>query len=196
MQEVTTFSAVEGTFDSVPHDRPAVLPRARRWMLSRRAVDILWKALILFAITQTWLIQGYKVYGCCMEPNLCTGERLLGSKVALIDGIHRGDVVVFRPPHRPDTAFIKRVIGLPGELLEIRDSHVYVNNRRLDEPYLHRIWHDDRAPERIPAHMLFVMGDNRDNSNDSRSWGELPESNVQAKAWLRYWPLNRAGILR
>lgn len=143
-----------------------------------------------------WVVQGYQVYGCCMEPNLFTGERLLGSKISLMEGVRRGDVVVFRPPHKPHTAFIKRVIGLPGDLLEIRRSHVYVNGRRLNEPYLHRAWHDDRAPERVPAHMVFVMGDNRDNSNDSRVWGELPVANIQAKAWLRYWPLNKIEWIR
>jgi signal peptidase I len=131
-----------------------------------------------------------------MEPNLYTGERLLGNKLSYrIDGIHRGDIVVFRPPHRLDTPFIKRVIGMPGEIFEIRHSHVFINGRLLNEPYLHLAWHDDRPAERIPPGMLFVMGDNRDNSSDSRSWGELPLQNVQAKAWLRYWPLDRLELL-
>lgn len=151
---------------------------------------------LLFVASQLWVVQGYQVYGCCMEPNLFTGERLLGSKISLMEGVHRGDVVVFRPPHKPHTAFIKRVIGLPGETLEIRRSHVYVNGRRLSEPYLHRTWHDDRPPERVPDHMVFVMGDNRDNSSDSRMWGELPIRNIQAKAWLRYWPLNKVEWIR
>lgn len=153
-------------------------------------------ATALFLAAQTFLVQGYQVYGQCMEPNLTTGERLLGSKVAVMAGIHRGDVVVFRPPHRPGTTFIKRVVGLPGEVLEIRNNRVFINGRELTEPYLHRTWHDDRAPEAIKPGMVFVMGDNRDNSNDSRIWGELPIRNIQAKAWFRYWPLARVEVLQ
>jgi signal peptidase I len=142
-------------------------------------------------------MQGYKVYGSCMEPNLCSGERLLGNKIACqLSGIHRGDIVVFRPPHHPDTPFIKRIIGLPGELLEIRSNQVFINGRHLDEPYLRRAWHDDRPPTPVLPGMVFVMGDNRDNSSDSRSWGELPIENIQAKAWLRYWPPSRIELLR
>jgi signal peptidase I len=179
-----------------PDAKPLALShrKARRWL--RAWCDTAFRALLLFAIAQMWIIQGYKVFGSCMEPNLNTGERLLGSKLALVEGVHRGDVIVFRPPHKPETAFIKRVIGLPGEMLEIRNNQVYVNDRPLNEPYLRRAWHDDRRAERIPDHMLYVMGDNRDNSNDSRSWGELPLTNVQAKAWVRYWPLDRFGVIR
>ena len=174
---------------------PARSARRRpRWL--RQSLEVTFRGALIFLLAQAWLVQGYRVYGCCMEPNLHSGERLLGSKLALVNGIHRGDVVVFQPPHRPGVAFIKRVIGLPGEVLAIRDNHVYVNGRELNEPYLHLAWHDDRAPERVPAHMLYVMGDNRDNSNDSRSWGELPVANIQAKAWVRYWPPGRVGWIR
>ncbi|HEU4751630.1 MAG TPA: signal peptidase I [Armatimonadota bacterium] len=180
--------------DALHPEQARPQPRAARRRSSWRPIwDIAIRALIVFFIVQTWVMQGYRVFGSCMEPNLCTGERLLGSKLALASGIHRGDVVVFHPPHRPDTAFIKRIIGLPGETIEIRNNRVYVNDRELNEPYLHRAWHDDRPPERIADDKVFVMGDNRDNSNDSRMWGELPVRNIQAKAWVRYWPLNRFG---
>ena len=163
----------------------------------REWAETLLATLLIFLFVESFIVQGFKVYGSCMEPNLYTGERLLGNKLVYrLNGIHRGDIVVFRPPHRPDTPFIKRVIGLPGEILEIRDNQVYINGRHLREPYLHLAWHDNRPAERVPAGEVFVMGDNRDNSSDSRSWGELPLENVQAKAWLRYWPLNRLEILR
>lgn len=162
----------------------------------RQLAGVSVRALLLFAVMQSWVIQGYKVYGSCMEPNLNTGERLLGNKLALAKGVHRGDVVVFRPPHKPDTAFVKRVVGLPGETIEIRNSRIYVNDRLLTEPYLGREWHDDRAPERVAKDKVFVLGDNRDNSNDSRMWGELPISNIQAKACFRYWPPERIGWIR
>jgi signal peptidase I len=163
----------------------------------REWVETLLATLLIFLFVESFVVQGFKVYGSCMEPNLYTGERLLGNKLIYrMDGIHRGDIVVFRPPHRPDTPFIKRVIGLPGEILEIRQNQVYINGRPLSEPYLQNSWHDNRTAERIPPGMVFVMGDNRDNSSDSRSWGDLPLGNVQAKAWLRYWPLSRLEILR
>jgi signal peptidase I len=177
--------------------RPAAQVGVRVKPLWREWAETLFATLLIFLFVESFVVQGFKVYGSCMEPNLYTGERLLGNKLIYhIDGIHRGDIVVFRPPHRPDTPFIKRVIGLPGEVLEIRHSQVYINGRPLREPYLQLDWHDDRPAERIPASMLFVMGDNRDNSSDSRAWGDLPLGNVQAKAWLRYWPLSRMEILR
>ena len=172
-----------------------LLPRRRRpWI--RTWFDTGFRAMILCVVAQGCVAQGYRVFGHCMEPNLFTGERLLGSKVALWQGLRRGDVVIFQPPHKPDSAFIKRVVGLPGEVLEIRDNRVYVNGKLLDEPYLQRAWHDNRAPERIAPNTVYVMGDNRDESNDSRAWGELPMSHIQAKAWMRYWPLERVGLIR
>jgi signal peptidase I len=174
----------------------AALARSHGKPMWREWVETLLTTLLIFLFVESFVVQGFKVYGSCMEPNLYTGERLLGNKLIYhFDQIHRGDIVVFRPPHRPDTPFIKRVIGLPGEVLEIRDNLVYINGRRLNEPYLRNAWHDNRPAERIPAGMVYVMGDNRDNSSDSRSWGELPLANVHAKAWLRYWPLSRLEIL-
>jgi signal peptidase I len=181
----------EAAPEAVAHPRSGGRPIWREW------AETLLTTLLIFLFVESFIVQGFKVYGSCMEPNLYTGERLLGNKLIYhFDGIHRGDIVVFRPPHRPDTPFIKRVIGLPGEVLEIRNNIVYINGRPLLEPYLHNAWHDNRPAERIPPDKVFVMGDNRDNSSDSRSWGELPLSNVQAKAWLRYWPLTRLELLQ
>jgi len=193
MQDATTFPISEIT---LPENRPLPRTRARRGSFLHTMAATAAKALILFSVVQSCVVQGYRVYGSCMEPNLNTGERLLGNKLALAQGVHRGDVIVFQPPHKKDTAFVKRVIGLPGEEIEIRDSRVYVNHRVLTEPYLHRVWHDDRAPERIADNMVFVLGDNRDNSNDSRMWGELPLRNIQAKACFRYWPLDKMGWIQ
>jgi signal peptidase I len=196
MQEATTLPLDGGYLrDNDSHtaiDLPADTPRRRFWQWCEMGS---WSVL-LFVIAQTWVVQGYKVYGSCMEPNLFTGERLLGSKLSLAEGVHRGDVVVFKAPHKPRSVFIKRVVGLPGDTIEIRHNEVYVNDQRLKESYLHRTWHDERAPQRIPAGMVYVLGDNRDNSNDSRMWGFLPMKNIQAKAWVRYWPLNRLEWIR
>jgi signal peptidase I len=163
----------------------------------REWTETLLTTFVIFLLVELFVVQGFKVYGSCMEPNLVTGERLLGNKLIYhLKPIQRGDIVVFRPPHKPETPFIKRVIGLPGEVIAIRNNRVYINGVFLDEPYLRNAWHDDRPAERIPPGMLFVMGDNRDNSSDSRSWGDLPLSRVEAKAWLCYWPLPRARTLK
>src|ERR1051326_2757003 len=101
-------------------------PRPRRLRLTSRLPG-LWsgtafRAVLLFVVAQTFIVQGYRVYGSCMEPNLFTGERLLGSKLSLLGGTPPGDVFASRPPTKPTTAFIKRVIGLPGDVIEIRHS--------------------------------------------------------------------------
>jgi signal peptidase I len=172
------------------------VPAAATKPLWRDWVETLLTTFLIFFIVESFVVQGFKVYGSCMEPNLFTGERLLGNKLAYhLHNVHRGDIVVFRPPHRPDTPFIKRVVALPGETVEIRHSQVYIDGTPLSEPYLRYMWRDNRPAERVPDGFLFVMGDNRDNSSDSRSWGDVPVKNVEAKAWLRYWPLSRVEVL-
>lgn len=152
-------------------------------------------ALFLFVIT--FLIQGFCVFGSCMEPNLRTGERVLGNKLVYrLKSPVRGEVVVFKYPQDPEKVYIKRVIGLPGETIEIRGGKVYIDGWLLSEPYLAHTPHGYYGPERIKTGNLFVMGDYRDQSNDSRYWGELPIENIQAKAWLRYWPVKRLTLLR
>jgi signal peptidase I len=191
MEEATTLVAPEVVL-------PRSVPRRATARIRIRVsplLEAMAKATLLFAIAQVWIVQGYRVYGSCMEPSLATGERLLGSKLSLASGIHRGDVVVFQPPHKPHTAFIKRVIGLPGETVEIRKNHVFVDGKPLNEPYLRLTWHDERRPEKVPHDMVYVLGDNRDNSNDSRMWGQLPIRRIQAKAWFRYWPPERVGFI-
>lgn len=149
--------------------------------------------IVVFAFLVTFVVQGYKVYGSCMEPNLVTGERLLGNKfVYRFEHLHRGDIVVFKYPPNPQKTFIKRIIGLSGETVEIRDGIVLVNDKVLDERfYVRNAWHDDFPRQKVPQGYVFVLGDNRDQSNDSRYWGDLPVENIQAKAWIRYWPVSR-----
>ena len=149
--------------------------------------------LVVFLFLVTFVVQGYKVYGSCMEPNLNTGERLLGNKfVYRFDKPARGDIVVFKYPRDPSKFFIKRIIALPNETVQIRSGKVYVNGRKLDESqYVVKIPHGHYPPERVPKGAVFVLGDNRDESNDSRFWGVLPTRNIQAKACLRYWPCSR-----
>jgi len=151
--------------------------------------------VVVFAFLITFVIQGFRVFGSCMEPNLRTGERLIGNKFVYRFGDPgRGDVVVFRFPPEPKKVFIKRIVALPGETVEIRQGTVFVNGEALAEPYVRKAAHGDFPPQRVPEGNVFVLGDNRDVSNDSRFWGDLPVKNIQAKAWLRYWPVARMSV--
>lgn len=153
--------------------------------------------VVLFFFLITFVVQGFAVSGSCMEPNLLTGERILGSKfIYRFKAPERGDIVIFSYPKDPKRAFIKRVVGLPGETIEIRQGRVFIDERPLVEPYLVHTAHGDYGPRRIKEGNLFVMGDYRDNSRDSREWGELPIKNIRAKAWVRYWPTKRIDVLK
>jgi signal peptidase I len=172
-----------------------VLPRAlaRPFRLFGRIT------VLVLVLSCTFLVfgtRGFYVYGSCMEPNLKTGERVLASRVAYLFGSpQRGDVVIFKYPCDPTKNYVKRVVGLPGDTVEIRQGQLLVNGNLLDEPYKLMVAHGDYGPEQVHPGMLFVLGDNRDQSNDSRYWGELPLQNVQAKALLLYWPPSRWHVI-
>ncbi len=159
--------------------------------------------LIIFLVIQTFVAQPYRVEQESMLRTLEQDQYVLVDKLTpRLDDYSRGDIVVFQPPGDSEGAvpFIKRVIGVPGDQLEIRDGTVYVNGAELDEPYVFSgptNVLDGRGSWSIPAGSLFVMGDNRNNSTDSRSGtiGPVPISNVIGRAWLRYWPINTLGIL-
>jgi len=173
-------------------------------------------AVILALFVRTWVFQAFKIPTGSMENNLLIGDHLLVNKFLFaptatglerallpMKEITRGDVLVFKYPQDPERDFIKRVIGLPGETLELREKRVYINGRPLDEPYVHFLEppgeaspeHESTAfdlrerygPVTIPAGNYFMMGDNRDNSEDSRYWGFMPRSYVKGKALLVYW---------
>jgi signal peptidase I len=171
-------------------------------------------AVILALFVRTWVVQAFKIPTGSMENNLLIGDHLLVNKFIFgptplaigrallpVRPIHRGDIVVFKYPDEPDRDFIKRVIGLPGETIELKNKKVLVNGQPLDEPYVHFLTppsndyqevtsYDVRerfGPVTVPADKYFVMGDNRDNSQDSRYWGFLPRSYVKGKALLIYW---------
>lgn len=156
---------------------------------------ILTAAIFLFLIT--FVIQGYRICGGCMEPNLNDGERLLANRfIYRVSKPRRGDVVVFQYPLDPQKTFIKRVIGLPGDTVEIREGKVFINGEELEESgYVVSVSDESFPLETIPDDNVFVLGDNRGSSNDSRYWGDLPLENIRAKAWLRYWPLSRMSVL-
>ena len=168
-------------------------------------------AVILAFFVRTFVVQAFKIPSGSMEPNLLIGDHLLVNKFVSaptlwtmektllpIDDIHRGDVIVFKHPKTPDRDLIKRTIGLPGETIELRDKRVYVDGKPLDEPYTRHLLPaglDDLTegdvrrnfgPLTVPAGHYFMMGDNRDNSEDSRYWGSLPRDHVKGKALFLY----------
>jgi signal peptidase I len=168
-------------------------------------------AVILALFIRTFVVQAFKIPTGSMEPNLLVGDHLLVNKFvfgpAIIDGeravlpmrsVRRGDIVVFKYPEEPDRDFIKRVIGLPGDTLEVRQRLVLINGEPLDEPYAHFLFpagdedtgFDVRSrygPVTVPEGHVFAMGDNRDNSQDSRYWGFLPLAYVKGRALMVYW---------
>ncbi|MFH1651511.1 MAG: signal peptidase I [Chloroflexota bacterium] len=151
-------------------------------------------AFIIFLVVNTTL-QTSVVIGASMEPNFFEGERLLVNKAAyFFEEPQRGDVIIFKPPGRADSDYIKRIIGLPGDTVEIRGQQVYVDGVPLQEPY---ITHDPRytMPEtKVASDSYFVLGDNRSNSSDSHTGWLVPRENVVGKVWIYIWPPAQWGV--
>ncbi|WP_418790073.1 signal peptidase I [Phosphitispora sp. TUW77] len=155
-------------------------------------------AVVLAFIIRFFLFQPFYIPTGSMEPVLTKGDRIIVSKIHYrLDNPARGDIVVFKYPIDPDRDFVKRVIGLPGETLEIRDSMLYINGEFVEQPFLSPgLKYGSYGPVTIPQGHYFMMGDNRNNSEDSRFWGMLPQENIIGKTLLIYWPLNRVQLLR
>ena len=163
-------------------------------------VVIIGAALIAAVVIKTYLIQAFYIPSASMEHTLNIQDRVLVNKLSYrLHDIHRGDIVVFvRPPNDAGQIrdLIKRVIGLPGETVQGKDGAILVNGRPLREPYLEQgVVTSDFAPRRIPAGSIWVMGDNRGNSSDSRVFGPITESSVVGRAFVRVWPLTALGLL-
>ncbi len=117
------------------------------------------------------------------------------SRHFLVHPPERGDVIVFRFPRDPSKDFVKRVIGLPGETVAVKDGTVYIDGTPLDEPYLTERDNGSRTSTRLEDKEYFVLGDNRRSSNDSRAWGPLPEANVLGQVWAVYWPFSQVQLV-
>jgi signal peptidase I len=155
-------------------------------------------AVVVCVLLIAYVVQAFKVQGTSMSPELADGERILVNKfLYYFDDIERGDVVVFWYPEDPELSFIKRVIGLPGETVEIKKGVVYVDGRMVDEPYVIPKNSDQRSypPLRIRPGHYFVLGDNRRGSNDSRSWGLVPGRYIYGKAFVCIWPMAKMGAV-
>jgi len=184
--------------------------------LLREYLEALLIAVIFATFARTWVIQAFKIPSGSMEKNLLIGDHILVNKFiygparfsweeALLPTrrVRRGDVVVFKFPEDPTRDFIKRCMGLPGDTLKVVDKDLYINGRHVDDAsftyyedaetyprdlFFHsRRKRDNFGPTTVPSGSYFCMGDNRDNSNDSRYWGPVPESHVKGRALLVYW---------
>ena len=173
-------------------------------------------AVILALFVRTFVVQAFKIPTGSMENNLLIGDHLLVNKfvfaptlsdverkLLLIDPVKRGDILVFKFPEDPERDFIKRVVGLPGETLEVRNKKVFIDGEPLEEKYVHFIFppeerapgdvgfdvteKSDYGPVTVPAGHYFMMGDNRDNSEDSRYWGFMPADYIKGKALFVYF---------
>jgi len=170
-------------------------------------VETLVLTLVIFWVIQSFVAQPFKVQQVSMERTLEPDQYVLVDKLTpRFDAYKRGDIVVFNPPEtwtQADQPYIKRVIGIGGDTIELRDGSVYVDGTKLDEPY---IYQEDGLPQPtesfngtdrwvVPDGELFLMGDHRGNSSDSREGGPVPVDRVIGRAWLRYWPINTLQII-
>jgi signal peptidase I len=184
--------------------RPEDASRNDLWSEARLLLRDLVFALMIAALVVVFIVQPVKVEGTSMLPRLHDGERIFVNKLIYYDEyrwapkLDRGDIVVFWFPDDPSKSYIKRVIGLPGDTVEVHEGIVRVNGRDLEEGYLDprlNLAHRSQAPIYVRPNYYFVMGDNRDNSSDSRIWGLVPKKYIYGKALFRYWPLTAASVI-
>ena len=194
--EVAAGTEIAGT-ETAPGASPGGNSRAANGMHSWVRDLVVSVAISAFIII--FLYQPVRVEGTSMLPMLEDQDRLFINKIAYRVGeIHLGDVVVFQYPRDHTKSYIKRVIALPGDALRIDRGRVYVNGRRLQEPYVPNRFSDDRSqPEMVlPAHEYFVMGDHRSISSDSRDFGPVDRNLIYGKAVFVYWPMEQVGVVR
>ena len=187
------------------------LPETPRWVRLgnqvRENVQILAIALSLALLIRIFVAEPRYIPSDSMLPTLQVGDRLIVEKISYrFHPPAKGDIIVFEPPaplqtqlqlqgYAKDQAFIKRTIGEPGQEVSVKNGKVYINQKLLDEKYIAEPPNYQWGPKQVPQNELFVMGDNRNNSNDSHIWGFLPKENVIGRAFFRFWPLNRIGII-
>ncbi len=175
------------------------------WSESLKLLRDIVLIIAVFLLLGVFVAQPVVVEGTSMLPQLHDGERLLVNKLVYYKfksvswgHIERGDVIVFWYPRDPEKSYVKRVIGLPGEMVEVSDGKVLINGTELSETYLeaeHNQSLPSFPPKRVDEHFYFVMGDNRDNSSDSRYWGLVPEKYIYGKAFFRYWNPSSIGFI-
>jgi signal peptidase I len=206
--------------EAEPETRVTVASKPKSGGLAWELLQTIVLTLAIFLGVRS-VVQNFRVEGASMEPTLETGQYLLISKVSyfhvegtpvdrflptshqgstdyLFSGPQRGDIVVFKAPTQPDKDFIKRVIGLPGDTVLVKNGTVYVNGQALNELYIHYpatyTYPFDGQPKEIPDGYYFVLGDNRPNSSDSHLGWNVPVDNLVGRAWISYWPPTDWGL--
>ncbi|MCL5798285.1 MAG: signal peptidase I [Patescibacteria group bacterium] len=190
----------------VKQQNPANLPVTLVKRLVNFCLDFLETivvALSIFVVVYLFLVQPHEVKGSSMEPNFHDNDYILTDKISLkLHDPERGNVIIFKSPPNPDVDYIKRVIGLPGDKVKVQDGAVYINDKKLDEPYLADKTNlfpgsflQEGVDFTVPQGEYFVMGDNRPHSSDSREFGPIKADSIIGKAMLRYWPITQFGII-
>ena len=187
--------------------------------IGRDIIEALVLAVVVFMLLQT-TVRNFKVDGSSMDPTLESGQYLLVNRLVYlridlerlskivpfwqandqssryaIRAPKRGEIIVFQFPRDPSKDFVKRVVGLPGEVIEMKDGRVIVDGAVLEEPYLTAKDRTNKDQVKLGEGEYYVLGDNRTHSNDSRSWGPVPEANLRGKVWMVYWPVPGIQIL-
>ena len=188
-------------------EKPAIqkpqptIPEKSLWNQIRENIVILAIALGLSLLIRTFVAEPRFIPSDSMFPTLEINDRLVIEKVSYyLNSPQFGDIIVFTPPSQlqeigygADQAFIKRIIGKPGQIIEVKNGRVYIDNEPQFERYIAEEPHYQLSPVKVPDNSYFVMGDNRNDSNDSHVWGFLPKENIIGRAVFRFWPIERFG---
>ena len=181
--------------EGIPNPPDSLGKQVKSWL--RDVLETVLPALVIVFVVNMFLAQATRVEGQSMEPNLYNDQRLIIEKISYhFHKPRHGDIVVLKLPNRPGPPLIKRVIGLPGESVEIRQGHVYINGQLLDEHYVNQLTFSSHASEVVPEDGVFVLGDNRGFSSDSRAFGTVRLEYIIGRAWFRYWPPEDIGFVR
>ncbi len=176
----------------VKGEQPVNQGAMNSWL--RELLEAVLPALVIVLVVNVFLAQATRVEGQSMDPALHDRQRIVIEKLTYrFRPPRRGEIVVLR--RRQPDPLIKRVVGLPGEMVAIENGRVYIDGQPLDEPYLNEMTRGVLSPQIVPEGHVFVLGDNRDSSNDSRAFGMVSVEDIVGRAWMRYWPPKEIGLV-
>jgi signal peptidase I len=187
--------------EQAPPGEPPAKPKPSGTRVAVEWVVILLGAVVVAFLVKTFLLQAFYIPSASMDPTLKVKDRVLVNKLSYdFHDVHRGDIIVFKSPPGESNSeikdLIKRVVALPGETVEAHDGHVFVDGKRIDDSYLVKgVTTSSFQPQKIPPNSVWVMGDNRGNSKDSRFFGPISEDLIVGRAFIRVWPLTSFGFL-